>query len=152
MPYRLEAIVSKAQVPEERLAQFAAATRVKLDQDVWLIPLTKALLGELDQVSGIDQHKQIAEFESITPAIIWFAERLSMHGRVIYIEAEFFGGAGSQASVGWHNPELLFGPIKATGAINQALHWLGVVRRQRQDEFDSIGLGNHRTTEEWAVK
>jgi len=150
MAYILEAIVSKAEVPEKKLSQFVNARRVQLDQGVWLIPLTKALLSELEQIQGIDKHKQLAEFQSISPAVIWFAEQLSAYGRVVYIEAEFFGGTGGQVSVGWHNPQLLFGPMKANDAINQALRWLGVSRHEQKDEFDSIGLGNNRTTEEWA--
>jgi hypothetical protein len=78
--------------------------------------------------------------------------------RVIYIEAEFFGGTGSQAAVGWQGGVLSFGPRRTQMpmedregyavvadqddmAINAALRWLGITRTQTRDEFDTVGIG-----------
>ena len=78
--------------------------------------------------------------------------------RVIYIEAEFFGGTGSQAAVGWQGGVLSFGPRRTQMpmedregyavvadqddmAINAALRWLGIMRTQTRDEFDTVGIG-----------
>jgi hypothetical protein len=77
---------------------------------------------------------------------------------VIYIEAEFFGGVGSQAAVGWEGGVLGFGPRRtqtptedragyavvddlADLAINAALRWIGVTRTRMRDEFDTVGVG-----------
>jgi hypothetical protein len=84
------------------------------------------------------------------------ARRISADGRVVYVEAEFFGGTGTQASIGWEAGQRSFGPVKtqigedepgfetvdevAEMAINQALRWLGVRRTARLDEFDVLGL------------
>lgn len=78
--------------------------------------------------------------------------------RVIYIEAEFFGGTGSQAAVGWQGGVLGFGPRRTQTpmedregyavvtdqddmAINAALRWLGITRTKTRDQFDTVGIG-----------
>jgi hypothetical protein len=74
---------------------------------------------------------------------------LSIQGEVVYVEAEFHGGTGIQASVHFHQGGLQDPPIVASDAINTALHALGVVPAQSTDEFATIGLGEHRDTEQW---
>jgi hypothetical protein len=37
------------------------------------------------------------------------------------------------------------------GPINAALAAIGVVRERDQDEFDTLGFGRHRSTDEWAA-
>jgi hypothetical protein len=78
--------------------------------------------------------------------------------RVVYIEAEFFGGTGNQAAIGWEGGVLSFGPLRTQMpmgdregytvvadqdemAINVALRWLGVTRSELRDEFDTVGIG-----------
>jgi hypothetical protein len=81
---------------------------------------------------------------------------------VTYVEAEFFGGEGHQAALVWDHgmrvleviePEPEAGapaPPLREGAINQALRRLGVsVATGEVDEFDTVGLGRFRSTEEW---
>jgi len=70
--------------------------------------------------------------------------------KAAYLEAEFFGGDGGQSSAAWEEGRLVFGPVSAEDAINQALRFLGVDKKECHDEFDAIGLGRHRDTEEWA--
>jgi hypothetical protein len=86
------------------------------------------------------------------------AQAVAGTARVIYIEAEFFGGTGSQAAVGWQGGVVRFGPRRTQTptedregytvvldpykmAINVALRWLGVTRSERPDEFDTVGIG-----------
>ena len=82
-----------------------------------------------------------------------------MAAPVAYLEAETFGGTGTQAMVLWRDGEVWLGPVttRATaarasaedGAVNQALRHLGVGRPGAIDEFDALGLGRHRHTEDW---
>jgi hypothetical protein len=86
------------------------------------------------------------------------AQAVASGVRVIYIEAEFFGGTGNQAAVGWQGGVLSFGPRRTQMpmedregyavvgdqddmAINAALRWLGIRRTQMRDEFDTVGIG-----------
>ncbi|MER6666309.1 hypothetical protein ABT256_17340 [Amycolatopsis japonica] len=54
----------------------------------------------------------------------------SEHGAVAYVEAEYFGGAGTQFAQVWEGGETILGPLYF-------------------DEFDAVGLGRHRSTDEW---
>jgi len=69
--------------------------------------------------------------------------------KVAYVEAEFFGGDGTQAAAVWEGGRLVFGPVVAQDAINQALRLLGVMKQEHFDEFDAVNLGRHRDTDEW---
>jgi hypothetical protein len=74
------------------------------------------------------------------------------NGPVAYVEAEFFGGDGTQASAIWKDRNLIFGPLVKVSAINEALQRLGVAKGSRHDEFDALELGNYRDTNDWASK
>jgi hypothetical protein len=59
------------------------------------------------------------------------------------IQTDYFGGAGSQVAAVYRGRATV---MPATyGAINAALRHLGVVARPGQDEFDTVGLGRHRS-------
>lgn len=74
---------------------------------------------------------------------------LSERSQVAYVEAEYFGGKGSQAAVRFAMGALVDQPLLDADAINQALRWLGVRCTDASDEFDAAGLGVHRGPEEW---
>jgi hypothetical protein len=82
----------------------------------------------------------------------------STNGPVAYVEAEYFGGTGEQSAVVWDAGQVVLSHlhlaekalIPAVGTpISQALRWLGVAKGVHQDEFDAVGLGRHRDTEDW---
>jgi hypothetical protein len=73
-----------------------------------------------------------------------------------YIEAEFFGGAGDQGAVLFRHGEVEwlseFGPIGRVMPItpvSEALKRLGVNRDKFPDEFEALGVGRHRETQDW---
>jgi len=79
-------------------------------------------------------------------------------GPLAYVEAEFFGGVGTQAAAVWDGGRLAFGPVimeeaepvPAAGTpISQALARLGVARGEYHDEFEAAGLGRRRDTKAW---
>ncbi|WP_410607176.1 hypothetical protein [Amycolatopsis sp. lyj-109] len=79
-------------------------------------------------------------------------------GPVAYVEADFFGGVGTQVAQVWHRGSVSLGPLRVAegeplpsggSPISQALRALGVRRGAHFDEFDAVGLGRHRHTEEW---
>jgi hypothetical protein len=82
----------------------------------------------------------------------------SRSGPVAYVEADFFGGVGSQGAAVWADGKLVEGPLHVAenepfgfrSPISQALLYLGVVARTGEDEFATIGLGRHRRIEDWA--
>jgi hypothetical protein len=90
---------------------------------------------------------------------------LSRGGAVAYVEAEFFGGTGSQAAVVWRDGAVVLPPTVTTDepgergerielgdpdwAINRALQVLGASAEGAIDEFEAVGLRAHRDTEDW---
>ena len=69
----------------------------------------------------------------------------------MYFETEYHGGHGGQGAAVFQNGELTFGPQwDELGPINHALMLLGVqIEPPAIDEFDTVGLCRHRTTEDW---
>jgi hypothetical protein len=76
---------------------------------------------------------------------------ISSKGCIAYVEAEFFGGDGTQASAVFIDGKNA-GPILIDAyAINSALAEVGVQRFNHRDEFAALGLDRHRNTEDWLV-
>jgi hypothetical protein len=77
-------------------------------------------------------------------------------GPVAYVEAEYFGGIGSQFAVVWQGGTIVLGPLTLDedepwppvgwSPISQALRHLGV---SAGVQFDAVRLGHHRQTEDW---
>ncbi|MYN05396.1 hypothetical protein GTP41_25180 [Pseudoduganella sp. DS3] len=81
-------------------------------------------------------------------ALTQLCTQIAMRGDFAYIEAEVFGGAGTQAYVLFSGGKA-GSPIVANDAINYALQLLGVRTGKDSDEFESVGLGRHRETDSW---
>ncbi|MEU0881995.1 hypothetical protein ABZ345_25560 [Lentzea sp. NPDC005914] len=81
----------------------------------------------------------------------------SLSGPVALVEAEFFGGCGSQQAQVWEHGRRVLGPlvqeeddpVPPVSPISLALRRLGVVKGSHHDEFDAVGLGRHRSTSDW---
>lgn len=112
-----------------------------------MIPITDALYEELGGDGEVDT------FYRLAPGVEEWAQRISQHSIVAYIEAEYFGGVGGQSTVAWSNGSRVLGPIQAQDAINQSLRLLGVSAADiAGDEFDAVGLGAYRSTDDWISK
>lgn len=70
---------------------------------------------------------------------------------LVHVETDYFGGAGEQSAAVWKNGAKGY-KAKKSGAIDMALRILGVVASEGNDEFDTLGLGNFRSNEDWAEK
>ncbi|GAA3473643.1 hypothetical protein [Nonomuraea roseola] len=84
--------------------------------------------------------------------------RWSRHRPIAYVEAEYFGGVGEQSAAVWERERISLGPLKVGeresspvegSPVSQALRSIGVRRRWAHDEFDAVGLGQHRHIEDW---
>lgn len=65
------------------------------------------------------------------------------------IATEYFGGVGSQGAGVYRGAELASNQITT---INQALEYLGVKAPKGYDEFDTVGLGGHRSMPDYLDK
>jgi hypothetical protein len=121
----------------------AGARVIALSQRKALVPLTKSVRER----HGISFLPLTDEGLDIVPHSV---EVLATRAKQIaYVESEFFGGQGTQAAAIWKEGSLVFGPVIADDAINQALRLLGVSKEDRIDEFDALDLNRHRDTEKW---
>jgi hypothetical protein len=102
----------------------------------------------------------------LTESVLGYLREISARTPVIYVAADFRDGVGDQTACGWVDGELELGPLhshhdevpcpargllrrprEATGAIDEALAWLGVPRPRRTDRFASVGLAAQRSWE-----
>lgn len=154
MAYTLEAFIGSAEALHVAATRWPAAAVVPLADGLALVPMTDDLVnthtdGATEQVLGFWRlpggfEKELASWSST--------------GSVGYVEAEYFGGTGTQRAALWVEGELALGPLwqgedETVGPqgspISQLLARLGVKRDGYRDEFDAIGLGRHRATADW---
>jgi hypothetical protein len=155
--YELEAILARKETIEGVLNDFQQAKIISLPQDIIMIPMVGRLLQELEiRYQGetkvtepdIQQFSPSIhpDFERLIVGVDKFARYLSQLGLVAYVEATFVGGYGGHATMLWENGKV----VSSRGDdINVVLRKLGVIAIQDNDEFDTIGLGRHRTTKQW---
>lgn len=144
MAYDLQALIAyeatiKAAVP-------ADAVVVRLPQGKAMIPISDQMreIYDIPFLPFTDQG--IAEVPGGIAAI---GGAIAHAGKVVYVEAEFFGGVGTQACVIWDANGKPSPPLIDVQAINIALRSLGVIVGNHHDEFDALGLGSCRGTDEW---
>jgi hypothetical protein len=111
-----------------------------------MLPFTKSLLEE-NKIAFLPLTDE--GLEELPENIESLCVNLSKENQLAYVEAEFFGGDGVQASAVFVNGKLKGVPIISESAINQALETLGVLKNANIDEFDAIGLNEHRDTNKW---
>jgi hypothetical protein len=86
------------------------------------------------------------------------ALEISYSSAVAYISTAYFGGHGKQDALVWDKGTLCFSPPSSgydqdwpNSPISQALRMIGVVAEKDKDEFDTLGLGKHRETDQWVA-
>jgi hypothetical protein len=147
--YYLHAIVGRLAVLERQRHRYSSAHVVPLTHGFAVIPLTSALRRELDPTAQDVGWDSSAMDEDRGQLIAWL-EDISRDGAVAYIEALFHGNAGSQEAMVWMDGEVPLSSRASSGSINEALRFLGVpVDPSQADEFDTLGLGRYRRTDQW---
>ncbi len=144
MAYTLQALIANSGVLYT--GDLDTLRIVQLNGGVEMIPLGSDALSRF----GFDFLPLTDEGATVLPdEIIRLCCEQSQRGAVAYVEAEIFGGAGTQAFALFRDGEVKGVPIVAEDAINQALRKIGVIAPIGRDEFDYAGLGRHRDTEGW---
>src|SRR6185436_12447340 len=73
-------------------------------------------------------------------------------GGLAYVETDYFGGSGGQSAMAAVDGEITREPQRSRGAggpINSALRAIGMVKTEGMDEFDTIGLGERRSMNDY---
>lgn len=89
--------------------------------------------------------------KELPPQLLKLCEQLSKQCTLAYVEAEFFGGTGAQAHALFSEGKAIGQAVVSENAINDALRYLGVAKGEARDEFEAVGLGQHRDTDEWVA-
>lgn len=145
MAYTLQAIVGKEDVLGPLLEPKQVVT---LTQSMLLLPLTDRFRVEHGKIPCLPFGDDDV-IDLIPESLATLCCRLSARGRIAYVEAEYFGGLGTQAVILAECGKIARGPEIHTSAINVGLDFVGVVKHADRDLFDTLGLGKHRWTEEW---
>jgi hypothetical protein len=144
MSYVLQAIIGLQEcfqgVTSDRLAS------IQMNCGLRMVPLTR----EVCEHYGIG-HLPLTDdgVQTFPEALATVCCELSRNGLVAYLEAEFFGGTGTQAHVLFRDGHMLGIPVIAEDAINRALKAFNVPVGASHDEFAAVGLGRCRNTEDW---
>ena len=89
-------------------------------------------------------HDEPSEMLLDCPVTHEFARRLGFNHYAL-VETNYFGGIGTQCAAVFRGRAVEMAPAK--DGINAALRRLGVECQADLDEFDTIGLGRHRSFE-----
>jgi hypothetical protein len=152
--YSLRAFVAHPDILQTVKQQIEPAVVIPLEQNIGLIPITPVLyeaVGDNEPAPAWD----VPVFQGLSKPLLECALQASASGMIAYVESEYFGGAGYQAVVVWRDEAEMMGPFLAYKfpvhemPINRALRMLGVQIKDAADEFDTLGLGACRRTEDW---
>jgi hypothetical protein len=121
-----------------------------LGSSLSMIPLSEDLIAEIQDSGRAPSGATVAgAFEFLLPGVEAWAQQLSSDTAVAYIETEYVGGEGFERAGVWSGGKIALGPLDGAGSINQALRALGVQPRAGIEEFELVGLGRHRSLDEW---
>lgn len=141
MPHCIKAFIRKKEVVE-KLASEWLSVPIELPQGFFMLFLTEELFDNITELSDI-KNELDNKFECFTSAIASVMEYHSFKTTLAYIETEYFGGLGSQCGVLYENGKLQIQATWEDGIINKILNKMGVLKL-KEDEFDSLNLGNYR--------
>jgi hypothetical protein len=157
MGYTLQAVIARTELLEGKPHQVHARP-VALERGLSLIRITPELY---DEMNGFVASEPGDGFLYLSPNLRGWLEELSLGGAAAYVEAEFFGGTGTQGGCVYENGSCVLEPFvtnhsdasqRSNRAINTALRHLDVTVAPGMDEFETIGLGRERHTEDWLEK
>lgn len=149
--HHVSAVIGTAQPIDELRLRLGTVRIVALPQSMWLLPVTTEVL----RAAGAGEN--IRGLRDATTALVRVLEAASTGGPLVYVETEYFGGAGHQAAMVVRDGQCASmastdeeAPIGDDAKpISTALRTIGVERGAAYDEFDAIGLGRFRSTEQW---
>jgi hypothetical protein len=146
MAYVLSGLIAR----RETLATAVGLVVVELPAGMALAPLARPFWEERGVASLplIDAMEDGADVGEAFWRVAEMFAQLSMQSPIAYVEAEFWAGEGTQASVVWREGKAAREPLYAPNAISRTLKEIGV-RALGSDEFDALDLGRHRSVEHW---
>jgi hypothetical protein len=147
MGYYLRAFVGDSNTLQKLTNVYKSSKLVSLIDSLSMIPFTDLLF---DEIPKFQNSENISRFELLTTDIETSILNLFEHDTVGYFEADYFGGEGGQMGIIWKEGKRLRIYDYSQGVINSILKYFGVKTANDLDEFESLNLGRHRDTNDWA--
>jgi hypothetical protein len=147
MGYNLNAFLGRSDELKNIERRFRTSKIVQLTSDIALIPMT----GELfDEINNYRTGNDIGKWQFLTSNVEKDILGLIGDDMVSYIEVHYFGGQGGQRGIIWRKGTRIFEMEFQQDVVNAVLRQFGVIKeKSKKDEFDTVGLGRHRNTEDW---
>lgn len=124
-----------------RAADFGVqTTAVPLTASVAWLPMPDSVLDRLTEHTTLPRAPADERFEHFTGVLPAVCAELSRIAPIAYVETEYFGGAGTQVATVFEQGLRVI----ECSSVNEALAAIGVRRTASHDEWDTVGLGNHR--------
>ncbi|SHK36945.1 hypothetical protein SAMN02745163_03692 [Clostridium cavendishii DSM 21758] len=160
--HNIRGFIAKNKIIKSLANDFVYADVTLLNQGFSMIFLVDKLYDDINELVNSNYKIEFDdEFGYFSPAIYNLLEIKSSHGKIAYIETDYFGGDGVQAAILFEKGLIKIGPNisktlwdgksnsyittpKGERAINMILKELGVYRKGNMDEFDNIGLSLYR--------
>ena len=149
MAYVLEAFLGLQKDLQVIADTYNNAQIKALGQSIALIPMTEELYDEINKFTVSEDIDPFTYLTTYMEETILNTISLKTIG---YVEAEYFGGIGSQFGILWENGKRYKILNSGYDAINFILEHLGVVAAIGKDEFDTLGFGKRRQTADWLRK
>lgn len=164
MGHYIQVIIAKDSIIDGIESDWVHGNKLTLSQGFSLIPMIAQFFDDVNELNNIRESDSFDEFEFLSSSVEELLKSKSHNSKVAYIETEYFGGTGVQSSILFEDQKIKIGPLRTEtiwdersnsyqqipegkGAINQILEQLGVSTLNKNDEFDSLGLGNFRSNE-----
>ncbi|WP_034592654.1 hypothetical protein [Hamadaea tsunoensis] len=153
MGYDLQAVIAPAALLRSVADPAAGMHVVDLSQGFALMPMTAEFHDRVTVLDGDSLGFWLLPGDFGATLADW-----SRQGPVIYAEADYFGGVGSQSAAVWRDGTLGFGPVHVPvgedfppegSPISRALRYAGVDATGHHDEFEAVGLRRHRDNTAW---
>jgi hypothetical protein len=153
----VEALIAKSDTLAAGARRFESAVVCPLVQGFSLLPITDVLGKELAVYRPGTKATLAKPVQGLSDGLHALAVEVSHASPVAYIRTFYLGGQGGQDALVWDKGSLRFSPatqgynqVWPNSPISQALRTIGVVAERGEDEFDTVGLGKHRETHDWA--
>ena len=151
MSYVLEALLLSPEARDRFQRALPKIVIVQLAPEVAMVPLTEDELKQLGSLDPVCQIGDEGEFSGLTKGVIEELSRLTQYSLAAFVGALYTGGPGTQWGVIFLNGRPTAPPAISGSFINRALAKLGIRAANGMDEFDTVGLGRHRHTEDWII-
>ncbi|MCD9017981.1 hypothetical protein [Parachryseolinea silvisoli] len=147
MGYNLNAFLGRPDELKIIETRFRTSKVIQLTSDIALIPMTEELF---DEINNYRTGNDIGRWQFLTGNVEKEILALVGNDMVAYFEVDYFGGVGGQSGIIWKERTRIFEMESQQDVVNAILRQFGVVKEKgKRDEFDTVGLGRQRKTEDW---